>query len=131
NGAGEDNRDVARMAVLLAGLPVTVPGVTVNRLCGSGGEAITQAARAIRAGDADVVVAGGVEGMSRAPFILPKPDVPFPGSLTLHHSQVGWRMVNPKFPDRWTRSLGVCAEEVAASRGITREQQDDWALRSH
>jgi acetyl-CoA acyltransferase len=78
NGAGEDNRNVARMATLLAGLPACVPAVTVNRLCASGGEAITQAARAIRAGDADVVVAGGVEGMSRAPFVLPKPDVPFP-----------------------------------------------------
>ncbi|HEY2948401.1 MAG TPA: thiolase family protein [Micromonosporaceae bacterium] len=131
NGAGEDNRNVARMAVLLAGLPVTVPGVTVNRLCGSGGEAIVQAARAIRSGDAEVVFAGGVESMSRAPFVLPKPDVPFPTQAQLYHTQVGWRMVNPKFPAQWTQSLGACAEAVAAELGIDRVEQDDWALRSH
>jgi acetyl-CoA acyltransferase len=131
NGAGEDNRNVARMAALLAGLPPTVPGVTVNRLCGSGGEAIVQAARAVRAGDAEVIVAGGVESMSRAPFVLPKPDVPFPTEAMLYHTQVGWRMVNPRFPDRWTASLGACAEAVAAEFGIGRREQDDWALRSH
>jgi acetyl-CoA acyltransferase len=131
NGAGEDNRNVARMAALLAGLPVTVPGVTVNRLCASGGEAMTQAARAIRAGDADVVVAGGVESMSRAPFVLPKPDVPFPAQAQLFSTQVGWRMVNPKFPAAWTQSLGACAEAVAAELGIGRAEQDEWALRSH
>lgn len=131
NGAGEDNRNVARMATLLAGLPPSVPGVTVNRLCGSGGEAIIQAARAIRAGDAEVVIAGGVESMSRAPFVLARPDAPFPGRLDLLPTQVGWRMVNPKFPAQWTAPLGVCAEAVATSYGIGRQAQDEWALRSH
>jgi acetyl-CoA acetyltransferase family protein len=131
NGAGEDNRNVARMAVLLAGLPETVPGVTVNRLCGSGGEAITQAARAVRAGDADLLIAGGVESMTRAPFVIPKPDVAQPPQMQMYPTQVGWRMVNPKFPDRWTASLGACAEAVAAELGIPREAQDEWALRSH
>jgi acetyl-CoA acyltransferase len=131
NGAGEDNRNVARMAVLLAGLPTTVPAVTVNRLCASGSEAITQAARAIRAGDAEVVVAGGVESMSRAPFVLPKPDVPFPTEAKLYHTQVGWRMVNPRFPAEWTVSLGAAAEAVARELGIERAKQDEWALRSH
>jgi len=131
NGAGEDNRNVARMAGLLAGLPPSVPAVTVNRLCASGGEAITQAARAIRAGDASLVVAGGVESMSRAPFVLPKPDVPYPTEAKLYHTQVGWRMVNPRFPAEWTASLGACAEAVAAQLGISRAEQDEWALRSH
>jgi len=131
NGAGEDNRNVARMAALLAGLPPIVPGVTVNRLCGSGGEAIVQAARAIRAGDADTLIAGGVESMSRAPFVLPKPEAAFPTDARLFHTQVGWRMVNPKFPDKWTASLGACAEAVAAELGISRLEQDEWALRSH
>jgi acetyl-CoA acetyltransferase family protein len=131
NGAGEDNRNVARMAALLAGLPASVPGVTVNRLCASGGEAVVQAARAVAAGDADLIVAGGVEGMTRAPFVLPKPDVPFPTEARLWNTQVGWRMVNPKFPDTWTASLGACAEAVAAELGIGREEQDEWALRSH
>jgi acetyl-CoA acetyltransferase family protein len=131
NGAGEDNRNVARMAALLAGLPASVPGVTVNRLCASGGEAITQAARAVGSGDADLVIAGGVESMSRAPFVLPKPDVPFPTEARLWHTQVGWRMVNPKFPPHWTASLGACAEGVAKELGISREEQDEWSLRSH
>jgi acetyl-CoA acyltransferase len=131
NQAGEDNRNVARMAALLAGLPPTVPGVTVNRLCAAGGEAIVQAARAVRAGDADLLVAGGVEGMTRAPFVLPKPDVPFPTQAQIFHTQVGWRMVNPEFPGTWTQPLGVCAEQVAADLGIGRAEQDDWALRSH
>jgi acetyl-CoA acyltransferase len=131
NGAGEDNRNVARMAVLLAGLPPSVPGVTVNRLCGSGGEAVIQAARAVRAGDAEAVIAGGVESMSRAPFVLARPDVPFPGTLSLLPTQVGWRMVNERFPDRWTASLGACAEAVAAELGIDRQAQDEWSLRSH
>jgi acetyl-CoA acyltransferase len=131
NGAGEDNRNVARMAALLAGLPSSVPGVTINRLCASGGEAITQAARAVRAGDADLLVAGGVESMSRAPFVLPKPDRAFPTEATMFHTQVGWRMVNPRFPAQWTRSLGACAESVANELGIGRREQDDWALRSH
>jgi acetyl-CoA acetyltransferase family protein len=131
NGAGEDNRNVARMAVLLAGLPPSVPGFTVNRLCASGGEAITQAARAVAAGDADLIVAGGVESMSRAPFVLPKPDVPFPTEAKLWHTQVGWRMVNPKMPSQWTNSLGASAEAVAKELGISREEQDEWSLRSH
>ncbi|MGH3734522.1 MAG: thiolase family protein [Micromonosporaceae bacterium] len=131
NGAGEDNRNVARMAALLAGLPVTVPGVTVNRLCASGGEAITQAARALAVGDASVMVAGGVESMSRAPYVLPKPDEALPRRMELHQTQVGWRMVNPRFPAEWTRSLGACAESVAAELGIARGSQDEWALRSH
>jgi acetyl-CoA acetyltransferase family protein len=131
NGAGEDNRNVARMAALLAGLPPSVPGVTVNRLCASGGEAIIQAARSVRAGDADVVVAGGVESMTRAPFVMARPDVPFPGRLELLSTQVGWRMVNPTFPAEWTASLGACAEAVAAELGIGRAAQDEWALRSH
>jgi len=131
NGAGEDNRNVARMAALLAGLPPSVPGVTINRLCASGGEAVAQAARAVAAGDADLVVAGGVESMSRAPFVLPKPDVPFPTEAKLWHTQVGWRMVNPKFPAEWTASLGACAEAVARDLGIGRVEQDEWALRSH
>jgi acetyl-CoA acetyltransferase family protein len=131
NGAGEDNRNVARMAALLAGLPVTVPGVTVNRLCGSGGEAVVQAARAVRAGDAVAVLAGGVEGMSRAPFVLARPDAPFPARMELLPTQLGWRMVNPKFPAEWTKSLGACAEAVAAGYGIGRAVQDEWALRSH
>ncbi len=131
NGAGEDNRNVARMAALLAGLPATVPGLTVNRLCGSGGEAIIQAARAVAVGDADLIVGGGVESMSRAPFVLPKPDVPFPTEARLWHTQVGWRMTNPKFPDVWTQSLGACAEAVAAELGIGRLEQDEWAARSH
>ncbi|HEU4423977.1 MAG TPA: thiolase family protein [Pilimelia sp.] len=131
NGAGEDNRNVARMAALLAGLPATVPGVTINRLCASGGEAIVQAARAVRAGDAEMIIAGGVESMTRAPFVLPKPDVPYPTQAQLFHTQVGWRMVNPAFPAQWTQSLGVCAEAVAAELGIGRQEQDDWALRSH
>ncbi len=131
NGAGEDNRNVARMAALLAGLPESVPGVTVNRLCASGGEAITQAARAVRSGDADLIVAGGVESMSRAPFVLPKPDVAFPTEARLWHTQVGWRMVNPRFPAEWTASLGASAEAVARELGIGRTEQDEWALRSH
>lgn len=131
NGAGEDNRNVGRMAALLAGLPVTVPGVTINRLCASGGEALVQAARAIAVGDASVIIAGGVESMSRAPYVIPKPDAALPGSMDIFHTQVGWRMVNPKFPADWTRSLGACAEMVAAELGVTRTEQDEWALRSH
>src|SRR5262245_25319606 len=129
NGAGEDNRNVARMAALLAGLPASVPGVTVNRLCASGGEAITIAARAIRAGDADIVIAGGVESMTRAPFVLAKPDAPFPAEARLWPTHVGWRMVNPAFPPEWTASLGACAEQVARELGVSRIEQDDWALR--
>ncbi|MGH8867269.1 MAG: thiolase family protein [Actinomycetes bacterium] len=131
NGAGEDNRNVARMAALLAGLPATVPGVTVNRLCASGGEALVQAARALAVGDASLMVAGGIESMSRAPYVLPKPDDALPRTMEMHQTTVGWRMVNPAFPSEWTASLGACAENVAAEIGIGREAQDDWALRSH
>ncbi|MDQ1617994.1 MAG: hypothetical protein QOE19_563 [Actinomycetota bacterium] len=131
NGAGEDNRNVARMAALLAGLPVTVPGVTVNRLCASGGEAIVQAARAVGAGDHELVLAGGVEGMSRAPYVVPKPDEALPRSMEMVQTTVGWRLVNPKFPAEWTASLGACAEQVAAELGIGRAEQDAWAVRSH
>ncbi|TXS49170.1 thiolase family protein [Streptomyces sp. t39] len=132
NGAGEDNRDVARMAVLLAGLPVGVPGVTVNRLCGSGLEAVVQAARAIALGDASVAVAGGVESMSRAPWVMQKPERAFPaGHQQLHSTTLGWRMTNPRMPAEWTVQLGEGAELVADKHGIGREAQDAFALASH
>ncbi|HET6509686.1 MAG TPA: thiolase family protein [Baekduia sp.] len=132
NGAGEDNRDVARMAVLLAGLPTSVTGVAVNRLCGSSLEAAIQGSRAIAAGDASVVVAGGVESMTRAPWILLKPAKGFPAAeQTLHSSTLGWRMVNPRMERRWTISLGAGAEKLADIYDISREEQDAFALRSH
>jgi acetyl-CoA acetyltransferase family protein len=132
NGAGEENRDVARMAVLLTGLPTTVPGVTVNRLCGSSLEASIQGARAIESGDASIVIAGGVESMSRAPWVMLKPAKGFPaGSETLHSTTLGWRMVNPAMPDQWTISLGASAEKLAGIYEISREAQDEFALRSH
>ena len=131
NQAGEDNRNVARMALLLAGLPVSVPGVTINRLCGSGSEAVLQGARMIHCGDADVVLAGGVESMSRAPFVLLRPEQALPRDLQLHSTVVGWRMVNPAFSDEWTASLGSCAEQVAVRLGISRDEMDAWAVRSH
>ncbi len=132
NGAGEENRDVARMAVLLAGLPVSVPGATVNRLCGSGLEAVIQAARAIAVGDASVVIAGGVESMSRAPWVVPKPERAFPaGHQQMSSTTLGWRMVNPRMPQEWTVGLGEGAELVADRHRITREAQDAFALASH
>jgi acetyl-CoA acetyltransferase family protein len=132
NGAGEDNRDVARMASLLAGLPTSVPGVTLNRLCGSGMEALIAANRAIAVGDASLAVAGGVESMTRAPWVLPKPAKGFPaGSETLHSTTLGWRMVNPAMPGDWTVSLGECTELLAEKYGITRQAQDEYALASH
>ncbi|MFI1466343.1 thiolase family protein [Streptomyces wuyuanensis] len=132
NGAGEDNRDVARMAVLLAGLPVTVPGTTVNRLCGSGMEAVIQAARAIAVGDASIAVAGGVESMSRAPWVLQKPERGFPAAhQQLHSTTLGWRMVNPRMPQEWTVGLGEGAEMLADRHGIGRDEQDAFALASH
>jgi acetyl-CoA acetyltransferase family protein len=132
NGAGEDNRDVARMAVLLAGLPVSVPGATVNRLCGSGLEAVIAGDRAIAVGDASVAVAGGVESMSRAPWVLPKPEAAFPrGHETLYSTTLGWRLVNPRMPSEWTVSLGEGAEILAQRHRISREAQDAFALRSH
>jgi acetyl-CoA acetyltransferase family protein len=132
NGSGEDNRDVARMAVLLAGWPTSVPGATVNRLCGSSLEAAIQAARAIETGDATIVVAGGGEAMSRSPWILQKPSRAFPANNeTLYSSALGWRMINPKMPSEWTISLGESTEKLVSLNGITREQQDEFALRSH
>jgi acetyl-CoA acetyltransferase family protein len=132
NGAGEDNRDVARMAVLLAGLPTSVSGATINRLCGSGLEAVIAASRAVEVGDASLVLAGGVESMTRAPWVLLKPDHPFSrGHDTLHSSTLGWRMVNPAMPERWTVSLGESAEILADRYSISREAQDEFALRSH
>jgi acetyl-CoA acyltransferase len=132
NGAGEENRDVARMAVLLAGLPTSVPGVTVNRLCASGLEAVIQAARAIALGDASIAVAGGVESMTRAPYVLPKSDRPFPaGHTELYSTTLGWRMVNPKMDPQWTIPLGESAELIADKHKISREQQDEFALDSH
>jgi acetyl-CoA acyltransferase len=132
NGAGEENRDVARMAVLLAGLPFTVPGVTVNRLCASGLEAVIQAARAIALGDISIALAGGVESMTRAPWVLPKPEQAFPaGHQEMYSSTLGWRMVNPKMEPQWTVPLGESAELIADKHGITREQQDAFALTSH
>lgn len=132
NGAGEENRNVARMAALLAGLPVAVPGVTVNRLCASGLEAVIQAARAIALGDASIALAGGVESMTRAPYVLPKSDRPFPaGHTELYSTTLGWRMVNPRMDPRWTIPLGESAELIADKHHITREQQDAFALSSH
>ncbi len=133
NQAGEDNRDVARMAALLAGLPVETPGVTVNRLCASGLEAVNQASRALRLGEGDLYLAGGVESMSRAPWVVPKPDVGLPrGSETMHDTALGWRLINPKMAERYsTESMGETGENVAERFGIVREDQDRFALRSH
>jgi acetyl-CoA acyltransferase len=132
NQAGEDNRNVARMAVLLAGLPVAIPGATVNRLCGSGMEAVADAARAIAAGDADICVAGGTESMTRAPFVIARTADPYPRSLDLADTRLGWRLVSPKMQEMYPPiTLGETAENVADKYGITRERQDEWALRSH
>ncbi len=132
NQAGEDNRNVGRMAVLLAGLPTSVPATTVNRLCGSSLDAVQQASRLIETGDARLVVAGGVESMTRAPWVLPKPDRAFPpGDATAASTTLGWRLVNPRMPGPWTASLGECTEQVADLTGIGRERQDAFAERSH
>ncbi|WP_165988603.1 acetyl-CoA C-acyltransferase [Streptomyces sp. YIM 98790] len=132
NQAGEDNRNVARMAVLLAGLPESVPGATVNRLCASGLEAVTTAARAIASGEADIVLAGGSESMSRAPFVLPRPDDALPHSLPTADTRLGWRLVNPRMKElHQVLSMGETAEEVARRHAISREDQDAFALRSH
>jgi 3-oxoadipyl-CoA thiolase len=131
NQAGEDSRNVGRMAALLAGLPVEVPGQTVNRLCGSGLQAVVAAAHAIRAGEARCVVAGGVESMSRAPWVTLKPDTAFPrGAPATADSTIGWRFTNSRFPAKWTISMGETAEEVAIRYGISREDQDAFALES-
>jgi acetyl-CoA acetyltransferase family protein len=132
NGAGEDNRNVARMAVLLAGLGTSVTGSTINRLCGSSLDAAMQASRMIECGDAGVVLVGGVESMSRAPWVLLKPERGFPrGHEQLHSTTLGWRMVNPEMPAEWTISLGESAEKLAGIYEISRERQDEFALRSH
>jgi len=131
NQAGEDNRNVARMAALLAGFPIEVPGQTVNRLCGSGLQAVNAAFHAIRAGEGEVFVAGGVESMSRAPYVMLKPDTAYPrGAPEVADTVLGWRFVNPRMLDRWTISLGETAEVVAERYGITREEQDLFALES-
>ncbi len=131
NQAGEDNRNVARMALLLAGLDPSVPGYTVNRLCASGLTAIASAAQAVRTGEADVVIAGGVESMTRAPWVMAKPGTPWacPGEVV--DSSLGWRFANPRFDSKTTLSMGETAEEVAALDGISREDSDAFALRSH
>jgi acetyl-CoA acyltransferase len=132
NGAGEDNPNVARMAILLAGLPVTMPASTVNRLCGSSLDAAMGASRMIETGDADVVIAGGVESMSRAPWVLPKPSRDFPaGNETLVSTTLGWRLVNPRMPVEWTVSLGEANEQLQQRFGISRERQDEFAACSH
>jgi acetyl-CoA acyltransferase len=132
NQAGEDNRNVARMAWLLNGLPTTVPGATINRLCASSLEAAVQASRMIEAGDGSVALVGGVESMSRAPWIMLKPRRAFPREhQELHSSTLGWRMVNPRMPEQWTIALGASAEKLAGIYGIPREAQDEFALRSH
>ena len=132
NGAGEDNRNVGRMAVLLAGLPTSVPATTVNRLCGSSLDAAIMASRAVETGDADVVVAGGVESMTRAPWVLPKPARGFPaGDTTAVSTTLGWRLVNARMPAEWTISLGECNEQLQERFCIGRERQDAFAARSH
>jgi acetyl-CoA acetyltransferase family protein len=135
NQAGEDNRNVARMGALLAGLPETVPGFTVNRLCASGLQAVVSAAQAVETGQADIVIAGGVESMTRAPWVMAKPGTPWARPGEVVDTSLGWRFTNPKFADvdggKATIPMGETAEEVAALDGITREQSDAFALRSH
>ena len=132
NGAGEENRNVARMAVLLAGLPDSVPGASMNRLCASGMEAFTVAARTIASGEADVVLAGGVESMSRAPFVVPQPDEALPHKMEMVDTRLGWRLVNPRMKDlHGLLAMGETAEEVADRYEVSRERQDAFALRSH
>ena len=132
NGAGEDNRNVGRMAALLAGFGVSTPATTVNRLCGSSLDAAMLASRAVETGDADLVVAGGVESMTRAPWVLPKPSRAFPaGDVTAVSTTLGWRLVNPRMPAEWTVSLGEGNEILADRFGIGRDRQDEFAARSH
>ncbi|WP_436942807.1 thiolase family protein [Streptomyces sp. SudanB66_2053] len=132
NGAGEENRNVARMAVLLAGLPTSVPGTTVNRLCGSSLDAAMIGSRAIETGDTDVVLAGGVESMTRAPWVLPKPTKGFPaGDITAVSTTLGWRLVNPRLPQEWTVGLGEANEQLQDKYRVGRERQDQFADRSH
>jgi acetyl-CoA acyltransferase len=132
NGAGEENRNVGRMAALLAGLPTSVPATTVNRLCGSSLDAAMIGSRSIETGDADVVLVGGVESMTRAPWVLPKPSRAFPvGDVTAVSTTLGWRLVNPRMPKAWTVSLGECNEQLQERFGISRQRQDEFAARSH
>jgi acetyl-CoA acyltransferase len=132
NGAGEENRNVGRMALLLAGLPVSVPATTVNRLCGSSLDAAMIGSRTIETGDADIVLTGGVESMTRAPWVLPKPSRAFPaGDLAAVSTTLGWRLVNKRMPSEWTVSLGECNEQLQEKFSITRERQDAFAARSH
>ncbi|MFF3877003.1 thiolase family protein [Streptomyces sp. NPDC001978] len=132
NGAGEENRNVGRMAALLAGLPTSVPGSTINRLCGSSLDAAMTGSRTIETGDADVVLVGGVESMTRAPWVLPKPSRAFlAGDVTAVSTTLGWRLVNPRMPKEWTVSLGECNEQLQERFGISRERQDEFAVRSH
>jgi len=132
NQAGEDNRNVARFGALLAGFPSSVPGTTINRLCGSSLDAVIQGSRAIEAGDADVVLAGGVESMTRAPFVVEKGPRPFPAAnQTMWNTSIGWRMTNPRLRADWTISNGESAEKLAEIYDISREQQDAFAARSH
>lgn len=132
NGAGEENRNVARMASLLAGLPPSVPGATTNRLCGSGMEAVLNASREVQVGDADLVVAGGVESMTRAPWVVEKPAKPYErGHQQMHSTTLGWRMVNTRHPDEWTVALGEGAEILADRYDIDRDAQDEFAVASH
>jgi acetyl-CoA acyltransferase len=132
NGAGEDNRNLGRMASLLAGLPVTVPATTVNRLCGSSLDAAMIASRTIETGDAEIVIAGGAESMTRSPWVIMKPDRPFPaGDLTAVSTTLGWRLVNRRMPAEWTTSLGESNEQLREKFDISRERQDGFAYRSH
>ncbi|WP_328224525.1 thiolase family protein [Streptomyces sp. NBC_00310] len=132
NGAGEDNRNVGRMAVLLAGLPTSVPATTVNRLCGSSLDAAIIGSRAVESGDADIVLTGGVESMTRAPWVLPKPSRAFPaGDVTAVSTTLGWRLVNERMPKEWTVSLGEANEQLAERFAVPRGRQDEFAARSH
>jgi acetyl-CoA acetyltransferase family protein len=132
NGAGEENRNVGRMAALLAGLPTSVPGATVNRLCGSSLDAAMSGSRMVEVGDAELVLVGGVESMSRAPWVLPKTERPYPaGDAALVSTTLGWRLVNPQMDDAWTVSLGEATEQLREREGITRQRQDEFALGSH
>jgi acetyl-CoA acetyltransferase family protein len=133
NQAGEDNRNVARMGALLAGFPTSVTGTTVNRLCASSVEAVIQGSRAIESGDAELILAGGVESMSRAPFVVEKSAKPWPavGNQTMWNTSIGWRMTNPALPRPWTISNGESAEKIAREWGVSREAQDAFAVRSH
>jgi 3-oxoadipyl-CoA thiolase len=132
NQAGEDNRNVARMALLLAGLPVEVPGATVNRLCGSGLEAINSGAREIWSEEADIIIAGGSESMTRAPFVMAKSSAPYQRTTEIHDTSIGWRFVNPKMKERYgAHAMGETAEINGRDYGITREEQDEFALESH